>query len=359
MGAGGAARTLLNIINNLDRTKFNPVLVTLDYDGDYEANVKSDVTFIKIKEKRLRKAIFPLAKLIRELKVDLVFSTIPNYNTIAILANLLSFSRAKNVVREADNLGGGFLTNLKLRGYGLIYKLSSQVVSLSEGVKQNLVRRYKVKSDDIEVIYNPVDLENIYNRMNQGVIAPKHTHVFAGDEKVIITAGRLVEQKDHKTLINAFAQVSRRVSSKLVILGEGHLKDTLIKQTEKLGIKDKVFFIGFQQNPYVYFKNADLFVLTSVHEGFGHVLAEALATGTPVVSTDCQSGPAEVLDEAKYGLLSPVGDDADIARKMYEVLSYDEEQLQAVIERGHTRASHFDAREIVKQYEALFTKTLQ
>ncbi|WP_029267453.1 glycosyltransferase [Virgibacillus alimentarius] len=358
MGAGGAARTLLNIINNLDRSKFEPVLVTLDYNSDYEANVKSDVTFIKINEKRLRNAIFPLAKLIRELKVDLVFSTIPNYNTIAILANLLSFTRAKNIVREADNLSGGFLTDLKLRGYGMMYKWASQVVSLSEGVKQNLIQRYKVKSENIKVIYNPVDLKNIRKHMNEGVLAEEHLPIFHGEEKVIITAGRLVKQKDHQTLIDAFAKVHKQINSKLVILGEGPLKDTLIKQTERLGIQDKVHFIGFQNNPYVYFKHADLFVLTSIHEGFGHVLAEALATGTPVVSTDCASGPAEVLDDGKYGLLAPVGDVNAIANNMQEVLTYDKEKLDRVKEAGYKRVEDFDARQIADEYGALFTETM-
>src|SRR5690625_7474682 len=105
MGAGGAARTLLNILNHLDRNKFEPVLVTLDYNGSYEASLKSDVTFIKLETKRLRSAILPLAKVIRKQQPDIVFSTIPNYNIIAILARLLSFKKTKNVVSEAALLG--------------------------------------------------------------------------------------------------------------------------------------------------------------------------------------------------------------------------------------------------------------
>lgn len=358
MGAGGAARTLLNIINNLDRTKFSPILVTLDYNGDYEKDLKSDVPLIKLNTKRLKKSIFPLAKVIRKEKVDIVFSTIPNYNTIAILANLISFTMAKNIVREADNLGGSFSTNIKLLSYGLLYKLSSQIVSLSEGVKENLVKRYKIKAKNIKVVYNPVDLNSIKQKVNNGSIASEHLHLFEGDEKVIITAGRLVKQKDHETLLNAFAQVNRQVKSKLVILGEGPLKDTLIKQAEKLNIREKVFFIGFQSNPYVYFKHADLFVLTSIHEGFSHVVAEALATGVPVVSTDCKSGPAEVLDNGKYGLLCRVGDQQEIAEKMYEVLIFDRNQVHEVINNGYKRAEYFDAGKIVKDYEAIFLLTL-
>ena len=139
MGKGGAARTLLNIINNLDRQKFAPILVTLNYDGEYEQFIKEDVRFIKLKRKRLRNAIFQLAKTIKKENVDIVFSTIPNYNVIAILATKLSFAKAKCIVREADNLGGTLLVDLKLRLYGVLYKLTDQVISLSEGVKENLV----------------------------------------------------------------------------------------------------------------------------------------------------------------------------------------------------------------------------
>src|SRR5699024_5847350 len=136
MGGGGAARTFLNIINNLDRGKFTPLLVTLNYNGDYEHGIASDVKFIKLKTKRLRAAIIPLAKVIREEKVDLVFSTIPNYNTIAILGNLFSFTKAKNIVREAAFLGGSPKENMKLRFCGLLYMFASQVVALSHGVKE-------------------------------------------------------------------------------------------------------------------------------------------------------------------------------------------------------------------------------
>src|SRR5690625_7326947 len=102
MGGGGAARTLLNIINNIDRKKFTPILVTLNYDGSYEKYINDDVKFIKLDTRRLRSAILPLSKVIRKQRTDLVFSTIPNYNIIALLATMLSFSSAENVVRRSE-----------------------------------------------------------------------------------------------------------------------------------------------------------------------------------------------------------------------------------------------------------------
>lgn len=358
MGGGGAARTLLNIMNNLDRDRFIPMLATLNFNGAYEEELKPDVHFIKLESKRLRGAVWPLARLIRKHRVDIVFSTIPNVNTIAIAARWLSFTRAKNLIREADNLGGRLSTNVKLWCFGRVYTRAHQIVSLSEGVKANLVKRYRLKPEAIRVIYNPVDLENIREKLRHGTIADKHKPLFAGADKVIMTAGRLVEQKDHQTLLNAFAKVHAHIPSRLIILGEGHLHGALVQQARHLQIGDRVHFLGFQRNPYVYFQRADLFVLSSKHEGFSHVIAEALATGTPVVATDCRSGPAEVLADGEYGLLCEVGNAEDMAEKMLEALTRDDEQAAILRERGRRRAEDFAAPSIVRQYEAALLATL-
>nr|WP_059102920.1 glycosyltransferase [Shouchella shacheensis] len=358
MGAGGAARTLLNIINNIDRTTFTPVLVTLNYNGSYEEYVHPDVKLIKLETKRLRSAVFPLAKVIKEEKVDIVFSTIPNYNTIAILGNLLSFTRAKNVVREAAYLGGDFSTNVKLVAYGLLYRRSSKVIALSKGVKENIVKRYKVNPANIQVIYNPVDVENIQQMIGTEKMTDEHQAIFSKDQKVIIAAGRLVSDKDHRTLIQAFAKVNSQMKSTLVILGEGELEDDLKEQAHELGIQDSVHFLGFQRNPYIYFKQADLFVLSSTREGFGHVLTEALAAGTPVLSTNCRPGAQEVLNHGEFGTLCEIGNASEMATKMMELLTMDEERRAAVIQKGRKRANDFHAKAIVKQYEEMFTQTL-
>jgi glycosyltransferase involved in cell wall biosynthesis len=358
MGAGGAARTLLNIINNLDRSRFSPVLVTLNFNGSYEKDLKPDVHFIKLDTKRLSRSVFSLARIIRSEKIDVVFSTIPRVNTIAIIAKILSFSGAKSVIREADNLGGTTVENIKLLGFGAVYKLSDQIVSLSEGVKQNLVQRYKVKVSNIKVIYNPVDLEAINEKISFGEIHPDLRRLFVSSTKNIVTAGRLVPQKDHKTLLKAFSIVHKQKKSNLLILGEGVLKEELKKEAEELGIKEYVYFIGFQENPYIYFKHSDLFVLTSIHEGFSHVIAEALAARTPVISTNCKSGPEEVLDNGRYGVLCEVGNIEELAVEMLKMLSLPEKNINEMVKLGYKRAQHFDAKFIVNQYEKTFIDVL-
>ncbi|QDI91619.1 glycosyltransferase [Salicibibacter halophilus] len=358
MGAGGAARTLLNIINHLDRTRFTPILVTLNFNGTYEQELADDVTFIKLDTKRLRKAIFPLAKVIRAEKPRLVFSTqFPDLNVAAILSNLFSFTPAKSIVREADHFGGSFRANTRLFFTGLFYKISHQVISLSEGVKENLVKRYKVKPNHIQVIHNPIDVENIQEKMNETLEA-EHEHLFDTEDKVIVTAGRLVEQKDQQTLLKAFSAMQTRVKSRLVILGEGPLQASLQQQAAELNIETRVHFIGFQNNPYRYFHKADVFVLSSKHEGFSHVIAEALATGTPVVSTNCRSGPAEVLQDGAFGSLCEVGNDVQMAEQIVDVLSLSNKERAERVEKGYARAKDFDAGHIVAQYEETFLRTL-
>jgi glycosyltransferase involved in cell wall biosynthesis len=357
MGAGGAARTLLNIINNLNRERFQPVLVTLNYNGSYESELNDDVTFIKLDTKRLSRSIFKLASIIRKENIDLVFSTIPRVNTIATLATIFSFTKCKNVVREADNLGGTFKEKIQLLLFGLVYRMSSQVVSLSEGVKENLVLKYKLPGKRIKVIYNPVDLEKI-SVLKSEELDEQHDKIFRQGGKVILTAGRLVAQKDQATLVEAFRVLQKEVQASLIILGEGPLKQDLERQLDSAGLREKVYFLGFQRNPYKFISRADLFVLSSKHEGFSHVIAESIASGTMVVSTDCKSGPAEVLEGGKYGFLCEVGNSQEMSGKMIEALTLPEDEKDMLRNAGIKRARAFDAKVIVKEYEEVFDEVL-
>lgn len=353
MGGGGAARTILNIINYINKEKFEPILVTLDFTYDYESYVHKDVRFMKLNTKRLRSSIVPLAKLIRKERPHILFSTVPTYNIIATLAKMLSFTRTKLIVREAAFLGGTKKENFKLNIYGFFYRFAHQVIALSEGVKENVMKRYHVPSNKIQVIYNPVDVQHIRQEMKKELTSDIQK-IFEKEKKVIVTAGRLVKEKDHTSLLHAFAFVNEKIDSELIILGEGELEQSLKDETKRLQIENSVYFVGFQQNPYAIFNRANLFVLTSLTEGFGHVLVEAMATGTPVVSTNCKPGAQEVLDKGKYGLISKVGDVEDIADKMLTVLTMPKEKQNKLINNGIKRAEHFNAKEIVKQYETTF-----
>ena len=354
LGGGGAARTLLNIVNYIDKSKFDVTLVTLNFDYDYDQFVHEDVRFVKLRTNRLRSSIFELAKLLKKEKPDILFSTVLTYNIVAILAKLLSLTKTKVVVREAALLGGtSKKENFKLVVAGLLYKFANKVIALSYGVKDNLIHRYKVRENKIDVIYNPVDLVHINHEMKQPLTNEINTIIHSYD-KVLVTAGRFVKEKDQHTLLRAFAKVKDINNSCLIVLGEGELEMSLKKEAKDLRIDDHVYFVGFQENPYAIFKQADLFVLTSTTEGFGHVLVEALATETLVVSTNCKPGAEEVLDNGKYGLLCEVGNVNDVAEKIAQAMRYCEEERQHVITLGVQRANEFHAAKVVSQYEAMF-----
>jgi glycosyltransferase involved in cell wall biosynthesis len=141
-----------------------------------------------------------------------------------------------------------------------------------------------------------------------------------GAPPVILAVGRLTLQKDFPTLIRAFARLRARRSARLVILGEGELRDELEALVAELGLTADVALPGFVDNPFSWMRGSALFVLSSAWEGFGNVLVEAMACGTPVVSTDCPSGPAEILENGKWGRLAAVGDAEALARAIAEAL---------------------------------------
>ena len=358
LGGGGAARTMLNIVNNINKDKYEPILVTLNFEYDYDQFVDPDVTFVKLKTKRLRKAIFELANYLREEKPDLLFSTVLTYNIVAALAVKLSRTKVKLVVREAALLRGESKgERLKIRIARRLYNQSAAVVALSQGVKDNLINYYRTKENLVHVIYNPVDLDHIEAERLEKVEA-ELVQVRKQYESVIVSAGRFVKEKDQITLLRAFAKVRQRNNACLILLGEGELEDRLKEEAERLNLADSVHFIGFRQNPYAIFNLADIFALTSTTEGFGHVLVEALATETLVVSTDCKPGAREVLVNGEYGFLAEVGDPNQVASQIEKAIHLSHEEKEKMIEKGLIRANEFNAKEIVSQYEELFDYVL-
>lgn len=198
-----------------------------------------------------------------------------------------------------------------------LYRDADAVVAVSEGVADDLARTAWLPRERIRVLYNPVVTDAVEELAAE---VPDHDWLRSADREVVVSAGRLTAQKDFETLLRAFALVREERDTYLVVLGEGEERDALEGLADELGIGGRVSFPGFDPNPYAWFARADLFVLSSAWEGFGIVLIEAMACGCPVVSTDCPSGPAEILEHGRHGRLVPVGDAPALARAMIHVL---------------------------------------
>ncbi len=212
------------------------------------------------------------------------------------------------------------------------YRALDGLIAASQGVAEDFVHVTNIPSENIHVIHNPVVNPDLSQR---GLNSVNHPWFRPESPPVILGVGRLARQKDFRTLIRAFARVRAERHCRLVILGEGNDRAPLEALAVKLGLKDDIDLPGFVTNPFAYMSKAALFVLSSAWEGFGNVLAEAMALGVPVVSTDCPSGPREILQDGRYGPLVPVGDAGALAKAMIDVLDHppDRAFLQSASER--------------------------
>ncbi len=190
------------------------------------------------------------------------------------------------------------------------YPEADRIVAVSHGVADDLASTAELPRERIETIYNPVVTPELRDRAAEPVA---HPWFGDGGPPIVLGVGRLHPQKDFDTLIRAFARVREKRPCRLVIVGEGALRGSLMDRVESLGVGADVSLPGFDPNPFAFMARADLFVLSSAWEGFGRVLPEAMACGCPVVSTDCPSGPTEILEGGVYGPLVPVGDDVALA----------------------------------------------
>jgi glycosyltransferase involved in cell wall biosynthesis len=232
-----------------------------------------------------------------------------------------------------------------------MYREADKVIALSEGVRKHMVKTYRLKESKVIRIYNPVDIENI-KKLSMEICNIKYTKKFK-----LIACGRLAKQKNYSMLVNALSMLKQKDCSdfELFIMGTGPDEAEIIKLIENKGLKENIKLIGFQTNPYAYMKQADLFVLSSLWEGFGHVVVEAMACGTPVLSTDCPYGPREILENGKYGWLVP-NNCSDQLAGMLEYLMFEPNEINLMSTKVCERAKSFNFTNIVQQYEIIFIK---
>jgi glycosyltransferase involved in cell wall biosynthesis len=198
------------------------------------------------------------------------------------------------------------------------YPWADAVVAVSDGVAADTAEVARIPRDAIRTIYNPADVDDI---ARQARLPVDHPWLQPGGPPLILGVGRLAAQKDFPTLLRAFARLRQGRDARLVILGEGRQRPALEALVAQLGLAECVDLPGYEGNPFRFMARAALFVLSSRYEGLPGALIQALACGCPVVSTDCPSGPHEILEGGDYGPLVPVGDDMAMAEGMERVLA--------------------------------------
>jgi glycosyltransferase involved in cell wall biosynthesis len=222
-----------------------------------------------------------------------------------------------------------------------LYPQAHRVVAVSHGVATDILHLYQLPTAKVEVIYNPVVTPEL---MIQSQDTVEHPWLTAGEPPIILGVGRLTAQKDFATLIRAFARVRQSHEARLIILGEGEHRPILERLVRELGLQEWVALPGFVENPYAWMRRAAVFVLSSRWEGLPTVLIEAMACGTPVVATDCPSGPREILEGGKWGKLVPVGDAVGLAEAICQTLKEGSPSDLSI------RASDFSLERAVESY---------
>lgn len=320
---GGVERVMLNIAEGLSQKGITVDLVVSYALGPLKHDIPDGVQLVDLKAPRVRQSVPGLIKYLRRHRPAAIISAKDYQNVVVIWAAKLSCIATKVIVTthidvalEWERYRG---RKSKLIPYLVRYSypLATHIVAVSQGVRESLARITGLPMERIKVVYNPVITPALLLKANGPI---DHPWFASGEPPVLLSAGRLTEQKDYPTLIRAFALVREERPVRLMILGEGEDRPRLEDLARELGISTDVALPGFVDNPYQYMKRAAVFVLSSKWEGLPTVLIEALAVGTPVVSTNCPSGPAEILEEGKWGQLVPVGDETLLAAAIIQTL---------------------------------------
>lgn len=323
MRMGGAERMTVNLAGELARRGHVVDLVLVERTGPLLAEIPAAVNVVDLGAKRARGAVRQLRDYLRRERPAALLSVAFQSNILAMTAALGLRERPRIVLSVRNAYSATLaanppLTRILLKvATRLLYPRADWVVGIAKGTAEDLRRNAGLSAERVRSIYNPV-LRPDFQRLAAEPPDPR----ILGDRSspMIISAGRLTRQKDQATLIRAFAELSRRRPAQLLLLGEGELRPRLEALARELGVGDRVSLPGAVANPFPYMREADLFVLSSAWEGFGNVLVEAMATGTPVVTTDCPHGPREILEDGKWGILVPVGEPARLAEAMEQVL---------------------------------------
>ena len=266
---------------------------------------------------------------------------VPKYATL--LAR--SFSRFKPVVIPILHSVPMNRSQKTRKLYSIILPTADQIVGVSNGVVDEFVSELRIPRERMSAVYNPVYSKEI---AELAAATPEHPWLSDGDRPIILSAGRLTEIKDFATLLRAFHQVLQARDVRLIVLGEGSLRQQLEDFALRLRINANVSFPGWVANPYAFMSRASVFVLSSKGEGLPTVLIEALACGCPCVSTNCPSGPREILDDGRIGSLVPVGNASALALAI-------ERTLDSRVDRAMlmARAADFSVDASVDSYERI------
>ncbi len=356
LNGGGAERAAVTVLNSLDASAYARALYLFRREGPYLRDVAAGIELTSPDRDDRIARVRRLAEFLRAWRPDIVVSFLSYFSVL--LAMRLARSRARFVINQQTPLSA-FLTD---RDYAwrkpvrrrvfervarFVYPRADAVVATSRGVGDDLVEHFDVLPRAIATIPNPVDLAAIARAIAEPIDPP-----LADGPPLIVTAGRLAEAKNFPLLVGALQRLKQTRPFRALVLGTGELEGDIRRRIEAAGLASDVRLCGFQSNPWKYMARADVFVLTSRYEGFGNVLVEAMACGTPVVAT-ASPGTRAIIEDGVNGMIVDRHDADAVAAALGRVLG--DREVRARLARGARQsAAAYDAPAIAAAYERLF-----
>lgn len=347
LAQGGVERMRISLSHELLARGIDVDMVLVEKKGELLPLVPDGVRIIELGATRTASSVLPLARYLKEETPDAMFASLGPQNIAAIIARRLSGAKTwlgvmqHNALSIQAKAGISIQQALVPMAYRFFLKGADGVFGVSAGVADDMATTTGFPRDRIGVLYNPACPDGL----DPDALPPVEHPFFESGDPVVIGVGRLVAQKGWDMLLRAFAQLVAQRPAKLLILGVGPEEEALKALIGSLGLEGKAELLGYRQGPLSWIRRSDLFVMSSRYEGFGNVIVEALAVGTPVVSTDCNYGPSEILDNGRFGMLLPVDDAGAMARAIGEALDRPTDR-QALI----ARAQEFSVRHVVDNY---------
>ena len=361
LSGGGVERNMLRAVRALVNRGVDVEIVLARATGELLPKIPTGIPIVNLGVRLghggLLLAAWPLAEYLRRRRPSALWSHMTEANIVAVAARRLAGVRTWLVLSERNTLGARVGRDLRRRALPMLaralYPRADRIHAVSHGVKEDLARVAHLPAERIQVIYNPIVSEELFHQAEEPLA---HPWFAPSAPPVILGVGRLVPQKGFSVLLDAFRLVRQmEVDARLVILGEGPERERLQWKAEATGVANYVLMPGFVHNPFQWMRRASVVVLSSVYEGFGNVVVEAMALGTPVVSTDCPSGPREILEDGRWGELVPVGDPDAMAQAIVRALTQRDTRR---LEGARHRAMQFSVGNIVNQYLELLLPPL-
>lgn len=337
LGKGGVERIVSLLSKELIK-KYKITIVTYSQKKEYEIygnhislNIEPNSNYL-IKIINCIKRTIKLKTIIKQLKPEKVISFNANISTI--------LTGEKCVLTLHNN--PNFFNSMNIFFLRTLYRLKNieKIITVSKGLEEIFFKEYGF--NNLKTIYNPIELD-VINFKKEEKVDVKNEYILA--------VGRLHKQKDYPTLIESFSLLKDK-TIKLLILGEGKERSKIEKIIKNLNLENRIKLLGNVDNPYKYMKNSKILVLSSIYEGFGNVLIESLACGTPVISTNCISGPSEIIKDEYNGYLVKLGDVIGLTKKIENLIT-GEENYNIMKNNTVKSVEKFNVISIVKEWENL------